>query len=89
MTVADKIWVAEKLKLHIFYNLVVRKTEMETSWYHWNLAASVRIEVLAAVLQKIQFFWDVMLTTDWQTEADISKVGSAFILNFRHRASSI
>jgi len=55
---------------------------MEMRRYHWNVAASVRFEVLAAVLPKIQVFWDVMLTTDWQTEIDIPKVGSAFILKF-------
>jgi hypothetical protein len=72
----------EKLKLHTFYNLVIWKKEMEMRRYHRNAAASVRFEVLAAVLLKIQVFRDVILTTDWQTEIDISKVGNAFISTF-------
>jgi hypothetical protein len=77
---AGKIRVGVKLKLLTCYNLVVWKTEMEIPRIYFKRCGECKIWGSKAEVLKIHVFWDVMLSTDRQTEIDTPKIGSAFNL---------
>lgn len=79
---ADKIRVGVKLKFLIFYNLVVWKTEMEIPRISFKRCGECKSWGSKAEVLKIHVLWDVMLSTDRQTEIDTPKIGSAFNLTF-------